>query len=467
MVNSQANGTTSSYASARLERALPRIEREWIPFNKSQLDRIIAAYRAGAYDIDPERLIEELARDVGAITWLIHQAIAEGAHGSSPLEVVQTLTAARAIELLEARRTTTHSFENSTTEQLSVLRCSAVAIGAAAGFAPSVQVCLRDAMGAELLMQVGRLLVAWNYPLAFARAAKGDQNRSIDDRISDEIGFSPLMLSHLLATRWSIDDRFTRLTDSLLIEENDKPLARLCEISEALAQAEVPQFFPEARARFEDASQAVRDSLGPLGLKTLEAQIAEITNPYSALLGVKFCPIDGVQLGRVLNDAQESPHRSHAALVGCRIEVRAAVKQLLIAIEPTAVDVGAAKRCMENLVPLCGFSAACIYVFDPFTKVFRQRLSTGVWYRPMQVAVHELAPGDLPHQLAGVFSGNQIQVTNGDSLDVPSFLAVPLGTKTHIGVLCLEAQLLSLDDSGLALIHAKAVRMILERALKS
>jgi hypothetical protein len=126
------------------------------------------------------------------------------------------------------------------------LRSSAVAIGAAVGLAPATDVSTRDAIGAELLLQVGRLLVAWNYPLAFARAVKASPLKSIDERIAGEIGFSPMMLSHLLASKWKVDQRFARLTDSPLAEEGGRSLARLCEICEALAAAEAPDLFPNA-----------------------------------------------------------------------------------------------------------------------------------------------------------------------------------------------------------------------------
>lgn len=467
MVNTQVSHTSSPYAAARLERALPRLEREWIPFNHSHLQRIISGFKAGAYDIDPERLIEELARDIGAITWLIHQAILEGAHGASPLEIVQSLTPKRAIELLEQRQQATHSLSSSTAEQLTALRSSSVAVGAAVGFAPVTDVSTSDAIGAELVLHVGRLLVAWNYPLAFARAVKADPARSIDERISDEIGFSPLMLSHLLATRWHIDPRFTRLTDSPLAGEEGKSLARLCEICEALASAEAPEFFPDARSRFEAASQAVRESLGPLGLKTLQDQITEVASPYFEVLGSQFCARGTIELGRELREGSEIPSNTQLALGSSRLEVRAMVKQLLAEIEPGAVDVAAAKRGMETLVQLAGFSAGCIYVFDPFTKVFRQRLSTGIWHRPLQVAMHEFAPGELSRQLAAAFTSDQVHVTNGDTLDIPSFLVVPLGSTTRIGVICFEGFLLSLEDSGMALSHAKAIRLVIERALKA
>ncbi len=467
MVNTQTLSSEFQYASARLERALPRLEREWLPFNHAHLDRIISGFRSGAYDIDPERMVEELARDLGAITWLIHQATLEGIRGDSPLEIVQALSPERAVELLDRRRTDTHSLASSTDDQLTVLRSSAVALGVAVGFAPATDVSIRDAMGAELLMQVGRLLVAWNYPLAFARAVKGDPSRSIDERISDEIGFSPQMLSHLLADRWHLNDRFARLTDSPLLEEGSKSLARLCEISEALAAAEAPEFFPDARERFESASQAVRETLGPLGLKTINEQVAEIVSPYSKELGTKFCKASGIELGDALRDHNDLCASTQTILGASRVEVRAAVRNFLAEIEPSTVDVGAAKRAMDTLVSLCGFSAGCIFVFDPFTKVFRQRLSVGTWHRPLQAAIHQLAPGEVPQQISGVFAGNQVEVSNGDTLDVPSLLVTPLGKNTRIGVLCFEASLLNIDDSGMALGHAKAIRLVMEKALKA
>lgn len=467
MVNAHTASNSSNYPSARLERAIPRLEREWLPFNRSHLDRIISGYRTGAYDIDPDRMVEEIARDIGAITWLIHQATLEGIRGDSPLEIVQALSPERAIELLDQRRQETHSLSTSTAEQLTVLRSSSVALGVAVGFAPATDVPIRDAIGAELLMQVGRLLVAWNYPLAFARAVKADSSRSIDERISDEIGFSPLMLSHLLADRWSLNDRFSRLTDSPLFDESNRSLARLCEISEALAAAEAPEFFPDARSRFDAASQAVRETLGPLGLKTLTDQVAEVVTPYAEVLGAKFCKAGNFELGGALRDHRDLSPSAQSILGASRLEVRAAVRDLLSEIEPVAVDVGAAKKAMEALIPLCGFTAGCLYVYDPFTKVFRQRLSVGFWHRPMQAAVHQLAPGEIPEQISGVFSGNQVEVTNGDTLDVPSLLVTPLGMNARIGVLCFEASLLSLDDSGIALSHAKAIRLVMEKALKA
>ncbi len=467
MVNSESSSASSTYQAARLERALPRIEREWLPFNRPHLERIISAFKAGAYEIDPERLVEELAQDVGAITWLIHQASLQGYRGGSPLEIVQDLTPAKAIELLEQRKGETHSLERSSDEQLTVLRTSSVALGAAAGFAPSTDVSIRDAIGAELVLQIGRLLVAWNYPLAFARAADGDQSRSIDERIETEIGFSPLMLSHLLAEKWRLNDRFARLTDSQVIEENHRSLARLCEISEALAVAEAPEFFPDAQERFEMASEAVRETLGPLGLKTLATQVDEAVAPYRKLLGARFSDSESIELGSALKQVSAVSNAALSMLSGSRVEVRAAVREILDSIESRAVDVGAAKRAMDSLVPLCGFSAGCIFVFDPFAQVFRQRLNTGTWHRALAPVINQLAPGDIALQISGGFASNQIQVSNGDTFDTPSFLVAPLGSASRIGVLCFEASLLSIDDSGAALSHAKAIRLVVERALKA
>lgn len=481
------NNTGST--SRRLERAREHVERMWFPVNMALLEKIKQGFKEGLYDLDVDFLIVELKSDFSLFAFCLKNLLTQIREKKiapppadmldNPVGLLRWAGVATLRKLLETdpKKISIHSLTETTEFQSSCLKEAMISSSTAELMAGNELLGSELGFACGVMRQLGLTLIAWNYPTVYrkALAAATETQHSIDEVLSQLLGFSPLLLANTLATSWGLK--------SELVDGDGKPdtppshlqsvatrLHHICEVGEALARASHPEIHPGAAKDWDMARTEIEHNLGEQALKIITEKVRDNCESYFNAYPELFHDLDEIDPeARIVVVRQRRSQKRNPFLKNCAPALRKVIENLYADIEEGPVSRENISSLVRDIIPLAGFSGGCIYTLDPGTMTLSPRLKIGLLAKNdiKPVLYKPNTPSDDP-----IISAFQCQtpVIEDASLDLSNdltLIAGALGDRQRTGVLYLEAPAFLHDDGeSLMLLHFKAVRQALQDVLR-
>lgn len=491
MFNSSSTISRHSAVSERtLERAVRHVNEHWLPVNSGLLERVRAGMRDGRYDLDMRFLLQDVKADAGLFIWLIRALCSDPvvqAHGGAQLTVHEQLSKVprETLERLLAQveeRSSRHVLAHGSEFQLRALQSAMISASAVEVLSERAGVDAEHGFTSALLRQLGMLLVAWNYPTVFRRVldsveeqlARGDQNCSLEQGLTKNLGFSPQTLASAVIAQWKGLDA----TTSAVVrgEEGEaassqvaKKLMQLCEIGEALARASDPAHQPTARVDWERAQQGVHSVLGDHGMRLVAKQIRNNCASYIEQFPEAFSrSVDFAPDRDLRGTAVERVRQSNQYLVHCSNQLQRSLVQWYASMPSGKDRRSHLNTLLHNVVPLAGAIGGAVYTLEPADGTLLARVGIG------SVALRDLSPVRVNSALvnsadliltAWHCATPVVENRGGEHGDGVIAIAAALGDTEKVGVLYLEFAALLDDGNAVPLHHFRALRQALQDCL--
>jgi hypothetical protein len=330
------------------------------------------------------------------------------------------------------------------------------------------------------LRQLGRTLIAWNYPRIFEQAMSSSSGNP-DAHLNRMLGFSPTLLGIRIARQW-------QLIPEIRASMGDLQAARLCERKEQGAQnvttlvkiCEIGEMFSEAALstsnstesfeQWEKARGAIKNEIGEANFLRLQEKLSISLSDYELLAPISFQNTNLMAPGRKgasqLSSLDSSGRVSNAYINRLSSPLKEMLSELYASIDFEIASKANVDRLVKVIIPAAGFSSGCIYLFDPESRSLFPRLTVGSSTRKDFSPVSNIFLNDdivargyrsvVPvTALSTRPDGNQIFEISG-----------LLGVNEKAGVLRLIALLPSgADKESLFILPFKAIRQALSDSL--
>ena len=467
----------------RLERAYEHVNKLWFPVNDSIVERIRSGLESGAYDLDPDLIINELKKDFALFTFCLREMLVlltrqqrEIPADGSPADILRMggIEGFKKIFNHDLSQISQHNLRN--VEELQMKRLSEAFISATTAQTVSQKLELDDefAFSAGLLRQLGITLIAWNYPTVYKRVTNSlEDNVSIDDSFAAALGFSPTMLAVTLAQRWGLSsavrsimgDASAHREHSRDVEEISETFSELCEVGEALARANDPQSYPSAAHDWKHAEQFLMEHIGPNALQSIEVEVRKTCEEY-----VRAAPkVLDRQLAlrpaarrKALKRAELQ--ESNPYVQGCPAELRNKLEDLYADLSGGEVCRVSIQTLIKHIIPSVGFSSGLVYLVDPASKRLIPRASIGKLSISQMNAIGITSSGDFMDYIDTAYRC-KIPLTEHSVLrgsERYCCMMAGIADEKRVGVLYLEIPERHLSDSELDFCHLfKAFRQTL------
>ena len=482
---SGATGAGGALRERRLREAVQHVSHYWFPVNQQLLRRVKTGLGDGSYDLDIDFLISEIKTDFSLFAYCVREvalrAKKEGLSSPedlSPVEMLRRAGLARIREVLQVdeRRISAHAFESSSELQMVRIREAMISASTAETLAQASKIDPALGFSSGLLRQLGMTLIAWNYPTVYRRVAaalKGGTAKSLDEALSDTLGFSPELLASALAREWKLPNVVSSLLGAGAVEDAQiqavgATLRKLCEVGEALARANNPEVYPSASVDWAQARVEIEKRLGFEGIRQIQARVAENCQGYRAALPELFKQVDELDAEAKLHDVQEeNVLATNPFIKGVTAVTRKELKDLYAEIQRGVVSKETVRRLVKEIIPLANFTGGVIYTADPTsgTLVPRTKIGKVDLREGGALTLRDDAAGHDPVRAAFRCNAPVVESGYGTAGELLVFAGV-LGEKQRIGVLYLECPLDELDEKHeLALTTFKALRQTLNDCL--
>jgi hypothetical protein len=479
------------YSQRRLEKATKHVSALWFPINPTVLSEIREAFEQRTYESNPGKLLDDLKRDFALFTFLVKELsrIAtderlDPAIILNPVELIRWAGPTR-IHAIIARDNSlpqNHMFHALEPFQAERLRETAIIASTAEVLSESHNLDPTTGFCHGVVREIGLNLIAWNYPTLFSRVLNDlGPESSLDERLAEELGFSPALLAMRVLSPLNTGDA----PELLAKQDAFATYNQLCEIGEALARAERPGTYPSAENDWKLASEYLRRTVGDRGVDLVKTRAIENSNQYQKALSPLFKSLEEFSPQKKVEDySKRTSIRRNKWLSQCSPEVRRALKSLYGEMH----DIQSARRVLESLlhtiIPQAGFTGGCVFVVDPAVMALMPRAIFG---NIVLRAVERIALRNTLGSKSTPFDCEVIESScvDGDLAATALSCAQPviehhdenhqraltgmygsLGDSKRIGVLYLEAhEPATIAEEQQALSTFKAVRQALADAL--
>ncbi|MCB0321054.1 MAG: hypothetical protein KDD60_09020, partial [Bdellovibrionales bacterium] len=295
MTTSNGQNSTPSPSNRSLVTACKKFYDSWLPINPSTLDRIKTGLVSGAYDLDQDFFFEDLKTDIGLFAYFLREARRKcqgklkekGSICLAPRELLGSLTREDQIQIFDTsiERITDHSMSHVSEHQAIKLRELVVSTSATEALANHNNIDGLLGFSVSSLQQIGRSLIAWNYPEVFERALQEVEDPiHLDEKLTLHLGFSPKLLVIALARDWGLSAEIRgAVGDSAALQslQTQDPhsserslsvvtmLQKIYDVGATIARAHNPELYPSAEEDWKKAKRAVETLIGPDGLKAI------------------------------------------------------------------------------------------------------------------------------------------------------------------------------------------------------
>lgn len=485
-MNISANGPDSGFLLSRLERAAQRASDHWLPANPIITNKIRTGLQSGKYEANFESLLEEIKSDLSIFLYCIRESLSLAKESGSlapksinPCELLRR-TGAKHLQLILERATkriSTHTLLNASEQQQMRLKEVMISASTAEALAPSQSINPEAGFSAAVLRQLGMALIAWNYPTVYQRALeRSDSTLSLESAIQDLLGFSPTLFGSFILGRWGLDIEMRSVVgrDPVSAElrsmsQHNLLLKKICEVGEALARAQHPEYYSNAEVDWDMANKAIQVALGADGMQVVQRHIRDNCEQYRISLKAVFSdtteinPAAKISAFKELKALDRNPY-----IKGCQASLKQGLRELYSTMERQAISQHAVRVLTRELFPIAGFIGGCVYILDPASRQFAPRLSVG------RVTLRTISPVSYSHyaiendSVIRAFDCQApiVEHSRSNTPDAVASISAALGSTNKIGVLYLEVPQLELNHFSQSVqTHFKAVRKALEDAL--
>jgi hypothetical protein len=480
------------FSERRLERASKHVATLWFPINPQVLTTMREKFVKGAYDHSPGLLLEDLKKDFALFTFLVKELIpiatAERVANTivhNPAELLRWAGPSRIGSLVmdDSLLPQSHIFHALEPFQAERLRETAIIASTAEILSESHNLDPDTGFCHGVLREIGLNLIAWNYPTLYSRVVRSlAVDRTLDDELSKELGFSP----SLLAMRVLRPSDSTNPPDDAL-GQTWATYEQLCEVGEALARSENPDTYPSAENDWKLASAYLKKTVGEKGIDLIKSRAVEHSKEYQKSLNSLFKSLEEFNPERkIAGHRKRSTARKNKYLPFCSKEVQAALKNLYAEMAEAKAARSVLESLLRTIIPQAGFTGGCIFIVDPGAMALMPRTVFGdVKLRSIQrVALRQTHA--ILHSSAIVIDSSESNRCDTDLAATALSCAQPvierleesltlsftgiygsLGDARKIGVLYLEApEAVDMNADQLSISTFKAMRQALADALQ-
>lgn len=454
---------TQSGGNRNLLLALKRVYEAWFPPNPDLLNRIRQGLDEGSYDLDVDFLISELKTDFALLSYCIRELVrlykADNEplpRNSSPIEMLRVAGIERLKKILRAQpeQISPYTLENINDLQAARLKEVLISASTAEVIAEKSNLDLETGFSSGFLRQLGLALVSWNYPNIYRRTLRQiNKGRNLDQALTAELGFSPGLLGLTIARQWGVSAEIrSAMGDPQALGANDgqknsairrvgDTLAKICEIGEALARANDPANYPDARSDWETARREIEHRLGNDGIKQIQHKVRENCENYIKLLPESFKSAVEIQPElRIKTQLSDTLHARNRYVRDCPEKLRNKVLALYARIDERRISRDNVIFWAREILPLTGFPRGCIFLLEPESALLVPRLALGDAalddYKPVSCSggVSESNRVAAAFQCSTPLIERDARTLNGNT----GYIACVIGSVQRAGVLYLE-----------------------------
>lgn len=447
----------------RIEKACEYVSDLWFPVNSELLAKIKLGVRGGVYDLDPESLITAVSSDFSLYMYCLRELLQmmkkEGISTpplANPIEVLRQggLERLKTILTVEEKTISKHSFEAIDEHQTLRLTETMVSASAAQTLAESFQIDEETGYSAALLRQLGHTLIAWNYPGVYKDAlVHVDRENSLDTLIAEQLGFSPTLLAIRLLVSWGIPVEFCEavfLFDDEETEENEETvihnilggtLSKLCCVGEALARANQPEIYPNAKFDWEVAQNEIKNRLGKDGILHIQEALYDNLENYLTFMPELFN--GALILDPELHLAEHerdiiSARNPYISL--CDPTLKGKLSALYINLPQGVISERSINELVKNIIPLAKFSGGYIYSVDPGISMLVPQTRFGKAHLKEAKAVDYSLVVSEGDSVSVAFRSSEPVIEYGLSNEQELIVGITglIGQSNRVGVLYLE-----------------------------
>lgn len=445
--------TTLHSPDRRLQRAVEYVSDHWMPCDQqllSQINRLLSGKKAGD---SVEQILSCIRSDVSLYLFTLQRfyklLAAEGVQIDEELSSNEFITEG-GIDLLQLifqeqeLLRTPHALETGDDAQRLRIFESLVSASSAQMLAPTFGIDSADGYSGALVRQLGLLLIAWNYPTAYASAIRAEkEGGSLNDALSEKLGFTPEMLTVELLHRWGISRKVTENAFGINADRaaDASALTELYSASEMLARANLPELYPSVRDDWGRAKGEVLKRLGSGGMEAIQSALEEHLAHYRKNIPALF------NSGLVLDPARRIAAVERAQVLSsnpylplCAESIREAFHRIYQAAGQVGQQERLLREILHHIIPHAGFHKGCVYTVDPDRLRLVPQVAVGNAKR-QDFPKYDLSVSGNSHEIVALaYTSPQpiIEYHLDQSGRCVNYIAGFIGLKNRIGVIYLE-----------------------------
>lgn len=425
-----SEGFSNSAANRSLQRAVRHVNSLWLPINQNILKQLKTNLEFENFK-DQDAALNFAKKDPNLFLYLKKSL---GCSRENSLE--------KLIEVInvEVSGLNAHSLEEPQEFQAVEYDKQLIEISAAISLSESFGVKTDKAYELMLFQQLGKALIAWNYPKTYKESLMEVRpSLPLNTILQEKLGFSPELLALEVIKSWSLHDEESAL-DSARIAQKEDAISDLLLVSESLAKANHPECFPSASKDWALAKSEIISKLGEHGLKAIEAKYLSFISSLPVQLSVaKSCSLNAeekINSATALRYTVPSifftlPKPLRYELQGVYEELNSKPKDLLL------------KRVLSESLKSSSFDGISVYTYDPIGNILKRQFHGGnTHFIKSEVHLDGLERGE---KLSTLFlsSINEVSGTIESNLqEGRSYVAVPLYVHRKVGVVYAEGDFL-------------------------
>jgi len=457
---------SSNITNRKLLNASKKVTEHWFPINRSQLNKIIEGIQQGAYELDIDFLISEIKTDFGLYGLCLREIngqtlVSDSDEPSLGSEDLFKKTGYKKLCEIITRISSEQlrfSLDEASQEQLHRFRETLIVTSSTEILAEHRNLSKDDGYTTAFLRQLGLNLVAWNYPDEYRKAlvSRGSEQR-LEDELTKLLGFSPRLLALSVTKEWGLspeirlaageEESIEELTEQeqKIILRTSENLKKLCEVSEAFARSNHPEYYSSAMNDWGFASTELHEILGSDALRLIEDRIKQNgvgylkVSPQTFRVLLKKNPEKSIQEASSPRGFRENKYIKH-----CSPKTQTDLFNLYQQLEQSlGISREAITNLTRNIIPQAGFAKGCVYLLElsemhlvPSLKIGQFPMERAKKYHALSMQTRNANPvTSAYHCNTPIIESNFTLSDEGSSC-----IAVVLGLKQRVGVLYLEPE---------------------------
>lgn len=372
-------------SSSRTDSPTDYLGQGWFPINGTHLQEIKKKLAAGAFKDNRRALIEELKKDFGLLSYCLKSLRGSEVFADNPLKLLEVapLDELASVLMKSEGDITPHSFNDILKPQALRFRHSTISCVTAEALAEKAGIDAELAYSCALVRQLGLNLVAWNYPRIYSKAITtiADGHEDLEAVLFKNLGFSPRQVGVSLSVRNLTPDLKIGLGLEPVTDPNSMggQLARFCEISEAFAQINDPEYYPAVTRRWKGVIQDLGHYLGPKALSVLRERMDGYAMNYAALPHKMIDTELSIEKSLEIANKKfsESLFNENSSASKVPEELQSRLKRVYSLVRPGQVSPEALQALISECIPVAGFNRGCVYLLEPGSQTLIPKLRIG------------------------------------------------------------------------------------------
>jgi hypothetical protein len=436
--------------------AVNYVSSQWLPFYSAQSDELLKIDLVNSSQESREKALRLLRSDLALYSWCLLK-------GASEKDACDTLheRLLRGARVIQSSGVvpSAHVLGQSSHIQQSILRKTLSGSTCAEVISPYFSIDNETAFAVSALRELGRMLIAWNYPHIYSRAhdevrtlddPRVDYTTRLDEKINSVLGFSPLSLSLRFAQEMDLpkaiflgmggrhDNHAPKEVASL-----GATLKKIADISYAFAQASDSSAGTQELVAWGRCRDELIPLIGMNGMQFIRDSCQKVLKAYSAALPEL---VTGSSSSKILAPSERPSDQRYLAnyhIPHCNDRVQDALRVVYVKINPRIISYDNVTYIIRNIAPVAGFLSGGIFLLNPERGALEPRIlisSTAknmppIFYKEPAFAAH-------PIKMAFLSRLPMIDVREKDRVYA---LAGILGESQRVGVIYFE---LSEESNG-------------------